>query len=37
MYIQLKYIHAFNKSGRHHEFIIYDFIRGKTSAAIFEF
>ena len=30
-------IHAFNKSGRHLEFLIYDVIRGKTSAAIFEF
>ena len=32
-----KTIHAFNKSGRHLEFLIYDVIRGKTSAAIFEF
>ena len=30
-------IHAFNKPGRHLEFLIYDVIRGKTSAAIFEF
>ena len=30
-------IHAFNKSGRHLEFLIYDVIRGKTSAAIFKF
>ena len=30
-------IHAFNKSGRHLEFLIYDVIRGKISAAIFEF
>ena len=30
-------IHAFNKSGRHLGFLIYDVIRGKTSAAIFEF
>ena len=29
-------IHAFNKSGRHLEFLIYDVIRGKTSAAILE-
>ena len=29
-------IHAFNKSGRRLEFFIYDVIRGKTSAAIFE-
>ena len=31
------FIHAFNKSGRHLEFLIYDIIRGKTSTAIFEF
>ena len=30
-------IHAFNKSGRDLEFLIYDVIRGKTSAAIFVF
>ena len=30
-------IHAFNKSGRHLEFLICDVICGKTSAAIFEF
>ena len=30
-------IQPFNKSGRHLEFLIYDVIRGKTSAAIFEF
>ena len=30
-------IHAFNKTKRHLEFLIYDVIRGKTSAAIFEF
>ena len=30
-------LHAFNKSGRHLEFLIYDVIRGKNSAAIFEF
>ena len=30
-------IHTFNKSGGHLEFLIYDVIRGKTSAAIFEF
>ena len=30
-------IHAFNKSGRHLEFLIYDVIRGKTSAAVFAF
>ena len=30
-------IYAFNKSGRHLEFLIYEVIRGKTSAAIFEF
>ena len=33
----LSFIHAFNKSARHLEFLIYDVIRGKTSAAIFEF
>ena len=32
-----RYIHAFNKSGHHLEFLIYDVIRVKTSAAIFEF
>ena len=30
-------IHASNKTGRHVELLIYDVIRGKTSAAIFEF
>ena len=30
-------IHAFNRSGRHLEFLIYDVIREKISAAIFEF
>ena len=30
-------IRAFNKSGRHLEFLIHDLIRGKTSAAIVEF
>ena len=30
-------IHASYKSGRHLELLIYDVIRGKTSAAIFEF
>ena len=29
--------HAFNKSGRHLEFLSYDGIRGKTAAAISEF
>ena len=29
------FIHAFNKSGRHLEFLIYNVIGGKTSAAIF--
>ena len=32
-----KSMQAFNKSGRHLEFLIYDVIRGKTSEAIFEF
>ena len=32
----LMVIHAFNKSGRHLEFLIYDVIRGKTSATILE-
>ena len=31
-----KYI-RYNKSGRHLEFLIYEVIRGNTSAAIFEF
>ena len=35
--VSTQFIHAFNKSGRHLEFLIYDVIRGKTSAAIFEF
>ena len=30
-------IQAFNKSGRHLEFLFHDVIRGKTSATIFEF
>ena len=30
-------IHAFNKSGRHLEFLIYDVIRGKASVVIFKF
>ena len=29
-------IHAFNNSGRHLEFLIYDVSRGKISAAIIE-
>ena len=32
-----RFIHAFNKSGRHFGFLIYDVIRGKTLATIFEF
>ena len=33
----LDHTNAFNKSGRNHEFLIYDVIREKTSAAIYEF
>ena len=35
--LNFSFIHAFNKSERHLEFLIYDVIRGKSLAAIFEF
>ena len=33
---KLRHIHAFNNSGRHLEFLIYDVNRGKISAAVIE-